>query len=65
MGMGHTFSVDWWSLGVIAYELMEGATPFVDKQNSENLISNIKEGKISEFGQEMSLDAKDFIKKCL
>ncbi|KAL3620417.1 hypothetical protein CASFOL_035329 [Castilleja foliolosa] len=27
-GDGHEFSVDWWALGVLCYEMMFGATPF-------------------------------------
>lgn len=27
-GAGHSFSVDWWALGTLLYELMCGANPF-------------------------------------
>lgn len=38
---GHDFSVDWWSVGVLTYELLTGASPFtVDgERNSQAEIS--------------------------
>jgi serine/threonine protein kinase len=30
-GKGHSFETDWWSLGVLMYELLVGETPFKSK----------------------------------
>jgi len=30
-GLGHDFSVDWWALGVLLYEMLVGVTPFFNK----------------------------------
>ncbi|XP_010536051.1 PREDICTED: serine/threonine-protein kinase UCNL-like [Tarenaya hassleriana] len=34
-GEGHEFAVDWWALGVLAYEMMYGMTPFKGKNRKE------------------------------
>ncbi|OMJ90834.1 hypothetical protein SteCoe_6701 [Stentor coeruleus] len=36
-GVGYTNSIDWWSLGIIIYEMLEGIVPF--GQNEEDPIS--------------------------
>ena len=32
---GYTYNIDWWSLGVCAYELVFGRRPFRGKTNSD------------------------------
>ncbi len=37
---GHDAAVDWWSLGVLIYEMMTGITPFYD-DNPMNIYKKI------------------------
>ncbi|KAJ2740386.1 hypothetical protein GGI20_005837 [Coemansia sp. BCRC 34301] len=36
-GSGYTFSIDWWSLGVVMYECVYGRRPFRNKKSSDDL----------------------------
>ncbi|KAI8818964.1 kinase-like domain-containing protein [Fimicolochytrium jonesii] len=41
----YTKAVDWWSLGVLVYELISGKTPFGD-ESSDRIYDNIQSGRI-------------------
>ena len=66
---GHNHNVDWWSLGIMIYEMLIGISPFSDK-NQLKLINNIV-GKNPRFPDrnkykiEYSDDIKDLIEKLL
>jgi serine/threonine protein kinase len=66
---GHGFTVDWWTLGILIYELRTGRTPFLHK-NSHQTTKLIKSGKVIfpdpvKHRIEMSENMKDFITKLL
>jgi len=44
-GEGHDFTVDWWALGVLIYEMLIGVTPFFNK-NRQLLQSKIKHARV-------------------
>ncbi|XP_026534964.1 ribosomal protein S6 kinase alpha-5 isoform X3 [Notechis scutatus] len=63
---GHDKAVDWWSVGVLMYELLTGASPFtVDgERNSQTDISRRILKSEPPYPQEMTAFAKDLI-QCL
>ena len=58
---------DWWSLGILVYEMFTGRTPFLPDDDDEDM-SKLFENIINEepeFLPLMSFDVCDFIYKCL
>ena len=66
----YAFPVDWWTLGVLTYELVVGMSPFFTRENRNVLFKNILQRPImypnaQKHGIAMSEELKDFINKCL
>ncbi len=59
MGIGHTKEVDWWSLGILLYELTVGIPPFYS-QNTNEMYNKIKHG-VLRFPQFLSEGCKQLI----
>jgi protein-serine/threonine kinase len=64
-GFGQSSSVDWWTYGILLYEMMCGSTPFKGRSQQETF-DNIMHGdlKFPKDG-EIGKHAKDLIKKLL
>jgi len=64
---GHDFSVDWWSVGVLTYELLTGASPFtVDgERNTQAEISKRILRNQPPIPEHLSGQARDFIRRLL
>ncbi|KAJ3387359.1 hypothetical protein HDU92_001993 [Lobulomyces angularis] len=60
---GHDTAVDWWALGILAYEMLMGYPPFSDEEVF-GIYEKILGGKIS-FSSTLEPLAKDFIKRLL
>ncbi|XP_055373325.1 ribosomal protein S6 kinase alpha-5 [Condylostylus longicornis] len=64
---GHDTAVDWWSVGVLTYELLTGASPFtvVEERNSQQDISRRILRIDPPIPNDLGADTKDFILKLL
>ena len=62
---GHDKMADWWSFGILLYEMLYGLPPFYD-ENVDKMYEKIKSGSIK-FQKRIQLsdEAKDIIKKLL
>jgi serine/threonine protein kinase len=64
-GEPYDYSVDWWSLGCVAFDLLTGSPPFTGNNNKKIIEKILSSKKTLKFPFYLSLDAKDFLKKLL
>ncbi|XP_068649519.1 probable serine/threonine protein kinase IRE [Aristolochia californica] len=66
LGMGHGTTADWWSVGIILYELLVGIPPF-NAQNPQKIFDNIMNRDMiwPRVPEEISYEAYDLINKLL
>ncbi|KAL5744366.1 hypothetical protein ACOSQ2_027482 [Xanthoceras sorbifolium] len=66
LGMGHGATADWWSVGVILYELLVGIPPF-NAKTPQQIFDNIMNRDIPwpKVPEEITYDAYDLIEKLL
>jgi serine/threonine protein kinase len=64
LGHGHTKSVDWWSLGILTFEMLAGFPPFTH-ENTLGLFEKIKEPQNLVYPNFFTVEAIDFISRLL
>ncbi|OHT05118.1 RAC family serine/threonine-protein kinase like protein [Tritrichomonas foetus] len=62
-GISYNFAIDWWSFGVLAYQLIEGVLPF-ESPNLTKLYERIARSPLR-FWKPLPNDAKSFIQSLL
>lgn len=65
MGKGHNRPSDWWSLGVLIYEMIFGIPPFYSSNVQNMYRKAVREDIVFKPGIKVSDNAKDIIKKLL
>lgn len=62
---GYSYKVDIWAIGIIAFELLQGQTPFHSK-NLKELLSRIHIGDYTaSFKDQLSIECANFLAHCL
>jgi serum/glucocorticoid-regulated kinase 2 len=66
-GKGHGKTVDWWSLGILIYEMMLGLPPFYTRDQNQHVVFKLLKEKEVTFGSKFtsSAEGKDLILKLL
>ena len=65
LGKGHNRPADWWTLGVLTYEMLSGIPPFYSSQVNQMYRKIIKEPVVFKPNVNISPEAKDFITRLL
>ena len=63
MNQGHEKLVDWWTLGILLYEMIAGIDPFAD-DDPLVIYQNILKGRLR-FPKEFDCDEKSLVKHLL
>ncbi|KAI9718178.1 MAG: camp-dependent protein kinase catalytic subunit [Chrysothrix sp. TS-e1954] len=61
---GYNKSVDWWSLGILIYEMLCGFTPFYDSGSPMKIYENILKGRVK-YPPHLHPDAQDLLSKLI
>lgn len=64
-GEGHGSPVDWWTFGVLLYELLYGRTPFKGMGDDDTLANVVSEGVKFPDWPSVSFEGKDLVKSLL
>lgn len=65
MGRGHNRPADWWTLGVLIYEMLFGIPPFYSSNVQNMYRKAVREDAVFKPGIDISSEAKDIIQKLL
>ena len=68
LNVGHTFGVDWWSLGMLLYEMISGVNPLkvaLQKNKSRQEVMNMITQRDIEIIRGFSEKAEDLLRKLL
>ncbi|KAM5364738.1 hypothetical protein ACJZ2D_011389 [Fusarium nematophilum] len=61
---GYNKSVDWWSLGILIYEMLCGYTPFWDSGSPMKIYENILKGKVK-YPAYVNADAQNLLERLI